>query len=178
MCRVTFLALLSGSSCCLLRAIAYTMGLQLLQLIYGSACVYPVKLSCGEGLKTSKKRFVLVSLKVALLWGLKCKSYWLAVCQVDSWPHTANLGLNPEPPIRSWEHVWFKELPIVTQTHLPCQCAHIKTLLPFLLLWPLYHLHKGFLFFIDIFDVNLKKTWNFCLVICWVTCLVLRPSHS
>lgn len=67
MCRVIFLTLLSGSSCCLLRAIAYTMGLQLLQLIYGSACVYPVKLSCGEGLKTSKKQFVLVSLKVALL---------------------------------------------------------------------------------------------------------------
>lgn len=84
MCRVTFLALLTGSSCCVLRAIAYTMGLQLLQLIYGSACVCPVKPSCREGLKPLKKWFVLVSLKVTLLCRLKCKSYWFVMHHVDS----------------------------------------------------------------------------------------------
>lgn len=57
MCGVTFLALLTGSSCCALRAIAYTMGLQLVQLIYGSACVCPVKPSCREGLKPLKNVF-------------------------------------------------------------------------------------------------------------------------
>jgi len=66
-----------------LRAIAYTMGLQRLQLIYGSACVCPVKPSCREGLKPLKKWFLLVSLKVASLHGLKCKSYWFAVRCVD-----------------------------------------------------------------------------------------------
>lgn len=54
MCRVTFLALLTRSSCCVLRAIGYTMGLRLLQLIYESACVRPVKPSCRKGLKPLK----------------------------------------------------------------------------------------------------------------------------
>lgn len=54
MCRVTFLTLLGRSSCCLLRAIAYTMGLQLLQLIYGSAYVYPQTVLQG-GFKDIKK---------------------------------------------------------------------------------------------------------------------------
>lgn len=60
MSRVIFLALLTGSSCCVLRAIAYTMGLQLLQLIYGSSCVLLVKPSCREGFKAIKNWFVLV----------------------------------------------------------------------------------------------------------------------
>lgn len=54
MCAVTFLALLALSSCGVLRAISYTMGLQLLRLIYGSACVRPVKPSYREGLKPLK----------------------------------------------------------------------------------------------------------------------------
>lgn len=44
----------------MLRAIAYTMGLQLLQLIYGSSCVLLVKPSCREGFKAIKNWFVLV----------------------------------------------------------------------------------------------------------------------
>lgn len=84
MCGVTFLTLLTGSSCCVLRGSAYTMGLQLLQLIYGSACVCPDKPSCREGLKPLKKCFLLASVEVALLHGLKCKSYRFAVHHVGS----------------------------------------------------------------------------------------------
>lgn len=58
MCGVTFLALLAESSCWVLRARSYTMGLQLLWLIYGSACVCPVKPSCREVSKPFKNGLV------------------------------------------------------------------------------------------------------------------------
>lgn len=40
-------------------------------------------------------------------------------------------------PILPWEHVWFNELPVVTQTqllHLPLQCTHSKSLSPLLII--------------------------------------------
>lgn len=90
------------------------------------------------GFKAVKKMGVLlVSLKVAPLHGLKCKSYWFAVHHVDSrslssgpvqqsWDVSGGGWLCPVrkaasllPPVHPQEHVGFNELPIATQTQLP-----------------------------------------------------------
>lgn len=81
MCGVIFLTLLAESSCWVLRASSYTMGLQLVWLIYGSACVCPVKLSYREVSKPLKMVWS-ISLKLASLHSLTLKSCCLAVLTV------------------------------------------------------------------------------------------------